>query len=84
MNLLFLIYNNYFNRIVKKENSLNAYISAAPSVSGEKQYNTITNINFHEGDLIDTEIIINWDKQWFPDYLVCYEGELSENKIIIY
>lgn len=61
--LLFLSYNNYYNRIVKQENTLDDYKNATTFTDsqGQTQYRnyTISNVNFHEGDLIDTEIIVN-------------------------
>lgn len=80
--LLFLSYNNYYNRIVKQENTLDDYKNATTFTDsqGQTQYRnyTISNVNFHEGDLIDTEIIVNWDRDWMPDYLVCYTGTFWE------
>lgn len=61
--LLFLSYNNYYNRIVKQENTLDDYKDATiwTDEQGEDhyRYHTFSNVNFHEGDLIDTEIIVN-------------------------
>lgn len=77
MNLLFLKYNNYYNRIVKQESTIQEYYSKA-GVNGRKQ---ILNVNFHEGDLLTTEIIVNWSEEWYPDYLICHEGVISDNNL---
>lgn len=62
MNLYLLHYNNYYNRIVKKEETLSDYL---PYQIG----NVIENINFIPNDFINTEQIVNWqDKD--PDYLI--------------
>lgn len=52
MNLYLLHYNNYYNRIVKKEETLSDYL---PYQIGE----TIENINFIPNDFINTEQIVN-------------------------
>lgn len=82
MNLLFLSYNNYYNRIAKQESSLDDYKDATiyTDEEGEDQYkyHTYSNVNFHEGDQIDTEIVINWNLPWIPDYLICYTGSWSD------
>lgn len=57
-----LHYNNYYNRLVKKEDTLEAYL----------QYrigNAISGINFIPNDFVNTTQIVNWDKE-NPDYLI--------------
>lgn len=68
--LYLLQYNNYYNRIVKKETSLNGYMQF---VIGE----AISNINFIPNDYVDTEQIVNWSLD-NPDYLLVTE----DNKIV--
>lgn len=71
MNLYLLHYNNYYNRIVKKEETLSDYL---PYQIGE----TIENINFIPNDFINTEQIVNWqDKD--PDYLIVAD---EDNNIV--
>lgn len=71
MNLYLLHYNNYYNRIVKKEETLSDYL---PYQIGE----TIENINFIPNDFINTEQIVNWqDKD--PDYLIVAD---KDNNIV--
>lgn len=65
--VLFKNYNNYFNRRIKNlsyENMIANY-----------DYETLTNINFNPNDELSTEQIINWSKNWTPDYLIEIEGE---------
>lgn len=64
-NLLFLKqWNNYYNRRIKTSTD---YIST-PYILKE-------NINFNPNDDIDTELIINWNQSWVPDYMLL----LSDN-----
>lgn len=62
METLYLLkYNNYYNRIVKKENTLEDYIqyTAGPFLT----------VNFNPNDYIDTTQIINWNFDE-PDYVI--------------
>lgn len=83
MQLLLLHYNNYFNRVVKKEDTTAAYISA-------DQYNKIINgINFNPGDGINTSLVLGFGSNpndLFQDgsdydYLVVYETVESSTVI---
>lgn len=68
MNVTLLHYNNYFNRIVKKEDILNAYKAADPS------YSTVSNINFVPGDGITTSLILGTSALVMNfDYLIVSE-----------
>lgn len=80
MNLLFLKgFNNYFNRVVKKYNTIADYKSHSTS------YLEYTGINFDPNDGVATVLIIGsptqlesnaplaWDLNGTPDYLICYE-----------
>ena len=52
MQLLLLHYNNYFNRIIKKEDTLADYKAA------DADYKEVYNINFNPGDGINTSIVL--------------------------
>lgn len=65
MNLTFLKYNNYYNRIVKSEEHITGY-------TADNLSRTFVNHNFNPGDGVDSEVVINWNEAWNPDYLVCY------------
>lgn len=74
-NLLFLEYNNYFNRIIKKENTVNDYQSG-------RHYVTDVTVNFNPNDGITTSVITgrglartNLEKM---DYCVVYD-QVSRN-----
>ena len=80
MNVLLLKkFNNYFNRIIVKYDTLAKY------QEGTDSYVAYTGINFNYNDGIITEIIIgsegqqisgspiDWDETGSPDYLVCYD-----------
>ena len=68
MDLYFLVYNNYYNRIVKKESSLSAYLKYQV---GEPLQNVI---NWNPRDGVSTEQILNgWDYET-PDYLLVVEN----------
>lgn len=73
MSTLYLLnYNNYYNRIVKKEASLDKYFEAAPG------YQTVQNVNFVPNDYINTTQVVNIPDSKIPDYLIVAE----DNEII--
>lgn len=61
-------YNNYFNRIVKKETTFNNYTTI-----------TLTDRNFNPNDDVTTERIENWHETWTPDYMVI----LDDNNAVL-
>lgn len=71
MNILLLQFNNYFNRIIKKYSTVEDYILHA-SFSA---YANKTDTNFNPSDGIKTNHLINWSKEWNPDYLVVINDE---------
>ena len=79
MQLLLLHYNNYFNRIIKKENTYADYIAADPD------YKVAININFNPGDGITTSLVLGCGQTDFLftsgedfDYLVAKEETSAE------
>ena len=82
MQLLLLHYNNYFNRIIKKKDTIADYKSA------DINYKEVSNINFNPGDGVATSIVLGLgqtgtiftDTNEF-DYLVAYET--VDNKQVI-
>lgn len=52
MQLLLLHYNNYFNRIIKKKDTIADYKAA------DQYYKEVSNINFNPGDGINTSIVL--------------------------
>lgn len=85
MNLLFLKgYNNYFNRILKKENSIADYKTAC-TIGTIKNYLILENMNFNPNDGIATVLIVgkgdlSWETKddYTPDYLVTYTETTEE------
>lgn len=81
MNILLLKgYNNYFNRILKTETSLDNYKAASTS------YLEYADINFVYNDGVATELVVggptqdnngssilSWDSDGSPDYLIAWE-----------
>ena len=73
MQLLLLHYNNYFNRIIKKKNTIADYKSA------DTNYKEVANINFNPGDGINTSLVLGLGQNGSLfegdefDYLVAYE-----------
>lgn len=65
--LYLLHYNNYYNRIVKREDTLSDYM---PYVIGSP----IQKINFIPNDGVMTEQIVNWRYE-HPDYLLVVDEE---------
>ena len=73
MQLLLLHYNNYFNRIIKKKDTIADYKAA------DINYKEVANINFNPGDGVNTSIVLGlgqtgtiFNTDEF-DYLVAYE-----------
>lgn len=63
MNITYLKkFNNYYNRRIKRFNSLSEYINNFDSVSFVQQFNP--------NDGVNTTRIINWVEEWTPDYLI--------------
>lgn len=74
MQLLLLHYNNYFNRIVKKKETIADYKAA------DTNYKEVSNINFNPGDGVATSLVLGlgqtgeiFDANEEFDYLVAYE-----------
>ena len=79
MNLVFLTYNNYYNRIIKKLDTITEYEEAVSSELQQEFYD----IQFNPNDGINTEQIVNWgNNNWTPDYLVVYD-DTQENNVNI-
>ena len=66
MNLAFLRYNNYYNRQIKRENSLSDYI---PYILGD----IMGKIAFNPNDGVMTEQIVNWNYKGQPDYMLAID-----------
>ena len=83
MNVLLLHYNNYFNRLVKKEDSVADYKTA------DATYKDCADINFVPGDGVTTSLVLGFganpinlfDNGEEFDYLVAYET--VENSTVI-
>ena len=73
MQLLLLHYNNYFNRIIKKKDTIADYKAA------DADYKEVSNINFNPGDGVNTSIVLGLGQNGNIfgnnefDYLVAYE-----------
>ena len=81
MQLLLLHYNNYFNRIIKKKETIADYKAA------DANYKEASNINFNPGDGVNTSLILGlgqngslFDGDEF-DYLVVYDVVNNVNVI---
>ena len=69
-NLLLLKYNNYYNRIVKKENALSEYVVAADGTEVD-----IPSVSFNPNDGVNTEQIVNDIGGDSLDYAVYYKNK---------
>ena len=67
MNLYFLLYNNYYNRIIKKENTLEDYLQY---LVGDVDQN----INFIPNDDLTTEIISNRPSKDIGNYVLAVDN----------
>ena len=81
MQLLLLHYNNYFNRIIKKENTIADYKAA------DADYKEVSNINFNPGDGVNTGLVLGLGQNGSLfegdefDYLVAYKVVNNESII---
>lgn len=60
--LIFLTYNNYYNRIVKKEETLQDYL--------EYELFRLSATNFNPADGVNTTHIVNMADGLYPDYII--------------
>lgn len=67
MDLYCLNYNNYYNRIIKKEETIDGYL---PYLLDR----VMTNIAFNPSDGVTTNQILNWNDVSMPDYIVVSSG----------
>ena len=76
MRLIPMQFNNYFNRIVKRYNTIAEYINHAvnPTTVSNAMYLQYNGepaiINFKPNDDVETKQVIDWEKDWTPDYLL--------------
>lgn len=70
-------YNNYYNRVVKRETSLNGYLSAS------SDYKQFENINFIPNNYIDTMQVLNVPDEVIPNYLLVLEGDSIKSRWFI-
>ena len=82
MQLLLLHYNNYFNRIIKKKDTIADYKAA------DADYKEVSNINFNPGDGVNTSLVLGlgqtgalFESDDEFDYLVAYEVVGNANVI---
>ena len=82
MQLLLLHYNNYFNRIIKKKDTIADYKAA------DADYKEVSNINFNPGDGLNTSLVLGLGQTGALfegndefDYLVAYEV-VGNDKVI--
>ena len=81
MQLLLLHYNNYFNRIIKKKDTIADYKAA------DADYKEASNINFNPGDGVNTSLVLGLGQNGSLfegdefDYLVAYEVVGNNNVI---
>lgn len=59
-------YCNYYNRIIKRPKSYKDLVDYDKII--------ISNINFDRKDFVYTDQVVNWDKDWFPNYMVELEN----------
>ena len=74
MSTIYLLkYNNYYNRIVKKEDTLGAYLTQ------DYLLDTFENINFVPADGVDTTLVVKHVGP-NPDYLIAADGNDIESR----
>lgn len=74
MSTIYLLkYNNYYNRIVKKEDTLGAYLTQ------DCLLDTFENVNFVPADGVDTTLVVKHEGP-NPDYLIVADGNEIESR----
>ena len=74
MSTIYLLkYNNYYNRIVKKEDTLGAYLTQ------DRLLDTFENVNFVPADGVDTTLVVKHEGI-NPDYLIVADGNDIESR----
>ena len=74
MSTIYLLkYNNYYNRIVKKEDTLGAYLTQ------DYLLDTFENVNFVPADGVDTTLVVKHEGP-NPDYLIVADGNDIESR----
>lgn len=79
-----LNYNNYYNRIVKREPSLSNYQAYQVKYKGQAtdpNGNTaiIEGVNFVDGNFVDTTQVVNWQGD-LPNYLLVVEDNIIKSR----
>lgn len=80
MNTIYLLkYNNYYNRIVKREASLSAYQQYQVKYNGQAtdpngMTAVVQGVNFIDNDFVDTQQVVNWGGD-IPDYMLVVDGD---------
>ena len=81
MNLVFMTYNNYYNRIIKKFDTIAEYDAFIGSGGNIQEF---YDIQFNPSDGVSTEQIVNWgNNTWTPDYLVVYDDTAQADVAIL-
>lgn len=74
MNIYLLNYNNYYNRICKKEDTLTDYLNYQVG-------DTIQGVNFNPNDGVNTELIVNTNQR--ANYLLAVEDNIINSRWFI-
>ena len=74
MNIYLLNYNNYYNRICKKEDTLTDYLEYQVG-------DTIQGVNFNPNDGVNTELIVNTNQR--ANYLLAVEDNIINSRWFI-
>ena len=74
MNIYLLNYNNYYNRICKKEDTLTDYLDYQVG-------DTIQGVNFNPNDGVNTELIVNTNQR--ANYLLAVEDNIINSRWFI-
>ncbi len=78
MRYLFLKYNNYYNRRIKRCTSTIEY----EKTSTNYYVDLVNQYNFNEKDNLATEITFNWTESWLPDYFVAWYTAVNKEYIV--
>ena len=74
MNILLLYFNNYYNRTIKRYNTIAQYKTAV----GSSNYKELSNVNFNPNDGVMTTLVVGTSdlpkyENNGPDYLIAYD-----------
>ena len=82
-NILCLQFNNYFNRISIRHETVEDYIrNSSTSDYSRDEDGNVCEVNFIPNDDIVTKMTLNWTNEWNPDYVLVIHRNAKNEEVI--